>query len=122
METEQEIIRHFFRKERQERLYWELSGKKRSEFFWHLAGTREFKPGILHDLSEDKRPLKQILQQAGAGSTVYYIGSSHIGPTSLTDALTRTTQGEMCLIYLGKGAAYWQGEQGTSRPRALLFA
>ena len=72
--TEQEIIRHFFRKDRQERLYWELSGKKRAEFYWHLAGTRELKPECLHDISGDQQPLKQIFRQTGAGSTVYFIG------------------------------------------------
>ena len=89
MDTEQEIIRLFFRKDRQERLYWELSGKKRSEFFWHLAGTRELKSACLHDLAGDKRPLKQLLRQSGAGENVYFLGSSHIGPTSLEDALHR---------------------------------
>ena len=119
---EQEIIRLFFRKDRQERLYWELSGKKRAEFFWHLAGTRELKENCLHNLSGDKRPLKQILREAGAGSTVYFLGSSHIGSLPLDDALTRAAQGEMCLIYLGKGTGYWQGEQATTQPRYLLYA
>ena len=121
MDTEQEIIRLFFRKDRQERLYWELSGKKRSEFFWHLAGTRELKSACLHDLAGDKRPLKQLLRQSGAGENVYFLGSSHIGPTSLEDALHRAEQGELCLIYLGNGIGYWQGEQNPTQPRALLF-
>ncbi len=118
---EQEIIRHFFRKDRQERLYWELSGKKRAEFYWHLAGTRELKPECLHDLFGDKRPLAQIFRQAGAGDPIYYIGSSHTGPTSPEDALTRANRGEMCLVYFGNGTGYWQGEQTPTQPRALLY-
>ena len=120
--TEQEIIRHFFRKDRQERLYWELSGKKRAEFYWHLAGTRELKPECLHDISGDQQPLKQIFRQTGAGGTVYFIGSSHIGALPLDDAITRAGQCEMCLIYFGNGKGFWQGEQNPAQPRYLLYS
>ncbi len=120
---EEEIIRKYIAKEKQERLLWELnSPKKRNAVFWHFAGMNCFKRECLHPveyMSGEK--MTKYLRQLSHGQDVYFVGESYIGTLPLEQAVTKAQTGEICVIYCGKGIGYYQGEQENGKPPRFLL-
>jgi len=119
---EEEIVRKYIKKERQERLLWEFNNpKKRDAVFWHFSGPGCFKKECLNllDYMSSDSMLKYLQHLSGAGDA-YFIGESYIGDLSLEKAVAKAQDGEICIIYCGNGIAYYQGEEDRKPPRFLL--
>ena len=122
---EEEIIKKYIIKERQDRLLWEFnSPKKRNTVFWHFAGPNCFKSECLQSIAYMSGDvMRNYLLQLSNAKDVYFIGESYIGILSLEEAVTKAQTGEICIIYCGKGIGYYQGEQENGKPpRFLLLA
>ena len=122
---EEEIVKNYVVKNRQERILWELSSpRKRSGIMWrHFPGVRLFKAECLQatDYMPPSVMEKRLLELAGAKS-VYYIGTNYIGELSLKEAVDMAYMDDVCIIYCGNGIGYYQGEQEYgSPPRFLLL-
>ena len=83
--VEEEIIKNFVVKNRQERILWELaSSKKRDQTFWRFAGPGIFKNECLEKLnymSPDE--LESYLLAFIQTEQVYYLGEMYIGKTTI---------------------------------------
>ena len=123
IKVEEEIIKMYIKKEKQDRLLWELkSPKKRDTVFWHFAGPNCFKGACLQPvayMSSDE--MTKYLFQLGNMRDVYFIGESYIGILSLEQAVAKAHKGEICIIYCGKGLGYYQGEQEIGKPPRYLL-
>lgn len=122
---ETEIVKHYIRENKQQRILWELSlPQKRNTLFWKFAGPELFKQSCLKPTKfMSTSTLEKFLFELSGSSTVYFIGEDYIGYLSLNQASQRTQTGEICIIYCGNGIGYYQGEQGYgSPPRYLLRA
>ena len=120
--AENEIIKNYVIKDKQARIIWELSTpKKREDVFWRFSGINIFKPNCLfrvNDIPVDYLHTKCSEQK---NFNVYVIGSNYIGEASLEKSIKRAQNGGICIIYIGKGVAYYQGEEcGGHRPRYIL--
>ena len=122
---EEEIIKLYIIKDKQERILWELSNhRKRESVIWKFSGPNLFKRDCLQPIeymSQEK--MEKYLSNRGGVEEVYFIGESIIGKLSLTQAVAKAHNGERCIIYCGNGFGYYQGERedGTF-PRFLLSA
>lgn len=122
---EEEIIKKYIKKNKQERMIWELNNpQKREEVIWRFS-----KPGIFIEKCltpigyMDKIHMIEYLFKLSGVSNVYYIGEDYIGYLSLEQAAERASMGEICIIYCGKGIGYYQGEQEIGAPpRFMLLA
>jgi len=119
---ENEIINNYVIKNKQARIIWELSTpKKREDVFWRFSGINIFKPNCLirvNDIPVDYLREKCLAQN---NFKVYVLSSHYIGEASLDNSIKRAQNGEICIIYIGKGVAYYQGEEcGGYRPRYIL--
>ena len=122
---EEEIIKTFVVKNKQERILWELgSSKKREQVFWRFAGTAIFKAECLNFLKYmTPNELEKYLSRFVHTKNVYYLGEDYIGGMSLKESLVRVNMGAICIIYCGNGIGYYQGEEDQGhRPRCLLRA
>ena len=121
---EEEIIKKYIIKEKQDRLLWEFNNpKKRNTVFWHFAGPNFFKSECLHSLAYmSSDVMKRYLQQLSNAKNVYFVGESYIGALSLEQAVTKAQTGEICIIYCGKGIGYYQGEQENGKPPRFLLS
>lgn len=119
---ENEIIKNYVIKDKQARIIWELSTpKKRDDVFWRFSGINIFKPNCLFQVKEI--PINYLHTKCSAHKKVrvYVIGSSYIGETSLEESIRQAQNGGICIIYIGNGIAYYQGEEcGGHRPRYIL--
>ena len=121
---ENEIVTKYVKKNKQERILWELSNpKKREKVFWKFSGVTIFKENCLKAEKERSGDeLTNYLFQLGGSMDVYYIGTSYVGILSLEQAVARADKGEICIIYCGRGFGYYQGEQECGKvPRFLLI-
>ena len=119
----EEFVRKYVKKEKQERLLWELgNARKRQSVFWRFAGPNIFKNACLHSISYmNGETLKKELFKSDKAEAVYYIGESHIGILSIESAIEKASMGEICIIYCKHGIAYYQGEQDAGNtPRFIL--
>lgn len=121
--VEEEIIKNFVVKNRQERILWELaSSKKRDQTFWRFAGPGIFKNECLEKLnymSPDE--LESYLLAFIQTEQVYYLGEMYIGKTTIKEALEKIQSGCIGIIYFENGVGYYQGEEENGcRPRYLL--
>ena len=122
---EEEIVRYYIKENKQERILWELnSPKKRKDIIWKFAGTDLFKMQHMKATRFlSATSLKEHLFQISKNQTVYFLGEDYIGQLSITQAVQRALQGEVCIIYCGQGYGYYQGEQVSgSPPRYFLVA
>lgn len=120
----EEVIRNFVKKEKQDRLIWELNNpKKRESVIWHFSGPKIFKDTCLRPISYmDANEMTSFLFNLGNSRNVYFFGESYIGELSLSQAAAKASTGEICIIYLGSGVGYYQGEQEYGKPpRFMLF-
>lgn len=120
---EEEIIKKYVIKNKQERILWELSNpKKREEVFWRFAGQGIFKESCLQPVeymySSD---MENFLFQLSGTKIVYFIGEDYIGELSLKDATRKANTGEICIIYCGNGIGYYQGELNYGGPPRFLL-
>lgn len=121
LKIEEEIVKNYVIKDKQARIIWELSTpRKREDIFWRFAGTTLFMPNCLFAVNDV--PVDYLHQKCLTDNLrVYVIGSRSIGETSLEEAIKRAQNGEICIIYIGKGIGYYQGEAcGGHRPRFIL--
>ena len=124
LEIEYQIIKQFVVNRKQERIIWELSSKtKREKVFWHFSDVNLLKKECLQSIEYmSPSELKTYLLQLNEARTVYYMGESYIGVLSLDNAIQLVFEGETCLLYMGDGIAYYQGEEILGkRPRYLLL-
>ena len=121
--TEQEIIKKYVRKNKQDRILWELSTpRKRDAVFWNFSGTDIFNENCLHPIKYmQKEEMEKYLFKLSGTSEVYFIGESYIGYLPLNQATERASMGEICIIYCGKGIGYYQGEQEIGKPPRFLL-
>ena len=122
---EKEIISLFVKKDRQQRILWELSSpKKREDVIWHFSGPDIFKRECLERLQVMPNVLfAEKLSQLGNTSRIYYLGESYIGDISLKQAIGKMSAGERCIIYFGYGIGYYQGERELGNyPKFILRA
>lgn len=121
---EEEFVKKFIIKNKQERILWELqSSKKRESVFWRFAGTEIFKKECLNDLAYmPQKELERYLLKYARLGYVYFIGNDFVGEISLEDAVAQMEMGSIGIIYCGDGIGYYQGEQEINgyTPRCLL--
>lgn len=121
---EEEIIRKYIVKEKQDRFIWELNNsEKRNTVFWHFAGPKYFKKECLQPIaymSGDK--MRNYLLQLSEAENVYFVGESYIGVLPLKEAVNKAETGEICIIYCGKGIGYYQGEEESGKPPRFLLS
>lgn len=121
--VEKEIVKKFVKKNKQERIIWELSNvKKRDEVVWRRFNEPDiFIKECLHPANYMwSTRLEQYLFELTGVSTVYYMGEDYIGSLSLKEATDRA-YGLTCIIYCGKGIGYYQGEQGIRKPPRFML-
>lgn len=121
--TEEEIIKLFIAKNKQERILFELRNhKKRDSVFWRFAGPNQFKTDCLQPIGHMScKELEKLLFAHSGASDVYYIGTSYIGVLSLQQAVRNVHMGEICIVYCGNGFGYYQGEQEYGAPPRFLL-
>lgn len=122
---EEEIIKQYIKKNKQERIIWEFNNpKKRKEVIWRFNNPGIFIEKCLNPIGYmDKKHMIRYLFELSGVSDVYYIGRNYIGYLSLEQAAERASMEEICIIYCGKGIGYYQGEQEIGAPpRYMLLA
>lgn len=121
--VEQEIIKKYVDKNKQERILWELDNpKKRGNVFWKFAGSDIFKKDCLQPveyMSSDE--MERHLFKLSGVRDIYFIGEDYIGELSLKEAVKRAGTGEICIIYCGNGIGYYQGEQDSGKPPRFML-
>ena len=120
---EQEIIKKYIRKNKQDRILWELSvPRKRNSVFWNFAGSDIFNQNCLHPVNYmNKDEMEKYLFELSGNENVYFLGEDYIGELLLKEATERAEHGEICIIYCGNGIGYYQGEQEIGRPPRFLL-
>lgn len=120
---EEEIVKKFVIKSKQERILWELStSKARENVFWKFAGPGIFKNHCLK-IAQYMAPneLQKYLFELTHTHKVYFMGENYIGEMSLKEATLKMDLGYIGIIYCGNGIGYYQGEEeGGNRPRYFL--
>ena len=121
--VEEEIIKQFVVKNKQERILWELRNlKKREQVFWRFAGPNILSRECLKKMEyRSIEELELFLRNYILTNKVYYIGGVYIGEIILEEALKNIYEGDIAIIYCGNGVGYYQGEEENGdRPRYLL--
>lgn len=121
---EKEIIEKYVKKDKQDRILWELNNaKKREKVIWKFAGPDILKSACLQKVKyKSIEEMEKLLLELGGAKDIYFVGESYIGELKLLQALKLANMGEICIIYCGNGIGYYQGEQEQgSPPRFLLF-
>lgn len=122
---EEEFVKKFVVKCKQERILWELNNsKKRPRIIWNFMHWNIFKNNCLTPTKYmPKDIMEKKLFDLGKTNDIYFIGEDYIGNISLKQAVDRANMGEICIIYCGNGIGYYQGEQEFGAPpRFLLLA
>lgn len=122
--VEEEIIKTYVIKNKQERILWELNNPKKREnvVFEKFAGLNLFKNDYIQSidfLSEEE--MESYLFEISKAKDVYFLGEGYLGKLSLKEAVKRAATGEICLIYCGNGIGYYQGEQCEGKPPRILL-
>ena len=122
-EIEEEFVRNYVKKNKQERIMWEFSNsKKRENVIWKFD-----KPSIFIDsclkkieyMSNDD--MEKYLSGLCKSKKVYFFGEDFIGQLSLRESILKTKMGGICIIYCGNGIGYYQGEQEKGAPPRYLL-
>ena len=122
IEIEEEIIRYFIIKNKQERILWELNNPKKCDgVFWHFSDTTLLKSECLQKIPSVRTISEESLFQLGQSKNVYFIGESYIGNISLANASEKANSGERCIIYFGRGTDYFQGEREYGNAERFLL-
>lgn len=120
---EKEIIKKFIVKNKQERIIWELqSDRKRGDVFWRFADPNILKKKCKYEICFINRDeMKKYFGKVSTTGIVYFISESCVGELLLSEAIRKIYDGEICIMYCGKGIGYYQGEEEYGkRPRYLL--
>lgn len=119
--SEVEIVRKFIRRNKQERILWELSSpRKRKEIAYHLSTPDIFMPQCLNPVSLDAKWTVADYFEGKGIFNVYYIGMHYIGEMTVKDAIEESCC-DMCIIYYGNGIGYYQGEEAKGGPPRYLL-
>ncbi len=123
--VEQEMVKDFVDKNKQERIIWELSNseKRKRIMINRFAGPNLLKRNCMREINYmSAKEMEKYFMQLRGGKDVYFIGESYIGALSLKEAVICADRGEICIIYCGEGIGYYQGEEeGGKIPRFLLL-
>ena len=122
---EEEIIKTYVKKNKQERILWELSNpKKRKSVIWKFHSPDIFIEKYLYPAKYmDAQSMKNYLFDLSGTLKVYYIGTNYIGFCSLEKAVEWAAEEGVYIIYCGNGIGYYQGEQEYGAPpRFILLA
>ena len=120
---EGEIIKNFRKKNKQDRIIWELNNpKKREMVFWKFAHPNLFDENCMCTIGYmDSSKLYEYLFKLSGSKNIYYLGESYIGELLLEKAVELVEIGEICIIYCGNGIGYYQGESDMgNRQRYIL--
>lgn len=128
-ETEREIVSCFLKKEKQERILWELqSRKKRSQVMWKICDTTLIDERCIHKVSySSAEELIEECKKRGASMKPYIFRLDYIGSLpqdiSIPHAIEMVMDGwwNPCLLYLGNGVAYFQGMQEKGAPERCIL-
>lgn len=123
-DIEKYIIKTFVKKEKQERIIWELQNpQKRDAVFWRFSGPNLFKEQYIQPFPPSTTSLTETaLLKMGCKQTVYFLGESFIGELSLKQAIEKANIGERCIIYCREGVCYYQGERELGNaPKCFLI-
>ena len=130
-DLEEEIIRLFFLKEKQDRILWELSTiKKRKNCLFKICdqGFSMLKTEYIRYIKFMKSDeLQNILLKQGAIRPMYYIGEDWadilIENISIKQAIENFLYGDWSpgLLYFGNGIAYYEGLQHIGAPRRCIL-
>lgn len=122
---EEEIIRCFIQKNRQDRIIWELQSKrKRDSVMWKLCDTHLFKQEVLYPqryLSPDD--LAEKLEALGAQKTIYMIAFDEmyeLEDCSVLEGIERQWDNPY-LLYYGNGLGYFEGMQEDGAPERCIL-
>ena len=114
--VEQEIISLFYPKNKRKRIRYELSKvdlnnqDSISDFQWrNMNDIGHFNLKNFH--AEKAYPSKTELRELAGNTSVYYMGCHYYGWLSAEEAWEKAFESDVCLIYLGNGVAWYQGEQ-----------
>lgn len=128
---EEEIIRFFFIKEKQDRVIWELSNpKKRRNCLWKICdqGYSMLNPKCIRNIKfMDSDALESALVMRGANQPKYYIGEDWADilsdNISLKQAIENVLYGDWApgLLYFGNGIAYFEGLQHIGAPERCIL-
>lgn len=121
---ELEIVKMFVEKNKQERVIWELDNPKKRHMIMmeRFASPGIFKCDCLTSINYmSPNELEMYLFRISGANEVYYIGEEYMGKLLLHQAALKANTGEICIIYCGKGIAYYQGEQEQGKPPRYLL-
>lgn len=122
---EEEIVRCFIQKNRQDRIIWELQSKrKRDSVMWKLCDTHLFKQEVLYPqryLSPED--LAEKLEDLGAQKTIYMIAFDEmyeLEDCSVLEGIERQWDNPY-LLYYGNGLGYFEGMQEDGAPERCIL-
>ncbi len=122
---EEEIVRCFIQKNRQDRIIWELQSKrKRDSVMWKLCDTHLFKREVLYPqryLSPED--LAEKLEALGAQKTIYMIAFDEmyeLKDCSVLEGIERQRSNPY-LLYYGNGLGYFEGMQEDGAPERCIL-
>lgn len=122
---EEEIVRCFIQKNRQDRIIWELQSKrKRDSVMWKLCDTHLFKREVLYPqryLSPED--LAEKLETLGAQKTIYMIAFDEmyeLEDCSVLEGIERQWDNPY-LLYYGNGLGYFEGMQEDGAPERCIL-
>jgi len=121
---EQEIIKTYINKNKQDRIIWELGNteKRMQIMLSRFAGPALFKSNCLYPVNYmSSNEMEKAFMELSGVQDVYFIGQSYIGEISLKEAVNRANTGEICIIYCGNGIGYYQGEEDSGKPPRFLL-
>lgn len=125
-EVEREIVRYFIRKDRQDRIAWELQSKrKRDSIMWKLCDTRLFEKEVLYPQPYlSPKDLAEKLTDLGAQKTIYIISFYEMSePKENCSVLEGIEQqyDNPYLLYFGDGLGYFEGMQEVGAPERCIL-
>lgn len=128
---EEEIIRFFFIKEKQERIIWELSKpRKRKSCLWKICdqGYSMLNPKCIKNIKfMEPDELENTLIIQGAHQPQYYIGEDWAdiltNNISMKQVIENVLYGDWSpgLLYFGDGIAYFEGLQHVGAPERCIL-
>jgi len=122
---EEEIVRCFIQKNRQDRIIWELQSKrKRDSVMWKLCDTHLFKREVLYPQRYlPPKNLAEKLEALGAQKTIYMIAFDEmyeLEDCSVLEGIERQWDNPY-LLYYGNGLGYFEGMQEDGAPERCIL-